>query len=166
MSKIFYPSELIKFAIEKEQQSYDMYKNLSEHVKNREVKEVCKLLMEQELNHEKFYEDLLNKIEDKQSPGVHEDNEYKEYMKVMIEESRVKEKEIIKFKLNYDQDFTTGKIKEILDYAIEREKDSILFYVGLKPMVDKSFYDQIDHIISEEGNHIVMINNLKHVLKV
>ena len=41
------------------------------------------------------------------------------------------------------------------------EKDSILFYVGLKNYTAVDVHEQIDAIIKEEARHIVMLTNLK-----
>jgi len=59
-------------------------------------------------------------------------------------------------------DALTGSetMADILTTAIELEKKSILFYVGLKPMVPpKLGVDKIDAIIAEEGTHIVQLNS-------
>jgi rubrerythrin len=48
---------------------------------------------------------------------------------------------------------------DILQKAIGFEKDSILFYLGMREMVPKRLgKDNIDHIIREEMRHIVLLN--------
>jgi len=57
-------------------------------------------------------------------------------------------------------DALTGSetMADILKIAIELEKKSILFYVGLKPLVPpKLGSDKIDTIIAEERSHIVQL---------
>ena len=49
----------------------------------------------------------------------------------------------------------------IFDYAIEREKDSILFYMALKDFVSPEIKDHINKIIIQEGKHIAMILTIK-----
>jgi len=50
-------------------------------------------------------------------------------------------------------------IAQILRKAIELEKESIIFYLGMKEMVPKRLgKDKIEHIIKEEMNHIVILN--------
>ena len=49
--------------------------------------------------------------------------------------------------------------RDILTFAIERERDSIMFYVGVKGLVPKKLgTDKIDRIIEEEMGHVVLIN--------
>jgi len=59
-------------------------------------------------------------------------------------------------------EYFTGKetAETILKMAIEREKDSIIYYIGMKEVVTEDFgKDRIDSIIREEMSHIVYINN-------
>ena len=64
-------------------------------------------------------------------------------------------------------DSLTGEetVEKILNTAIELERKSILFYVGLKDMVPARFgQDKIDHIIDEEKSHVaVLAKHLKTV---
>ena len=51
------------------------------------------------------------------------------------------------------------KMADIVTTAIGLEKESILFYVGLKDMVPLKYgRDKIEEIISEERRHIVQLN--------
>ena len=51
------------------------------------------------------------------------------------------------------------KITEALKAAIEKEKDSIAFYEGLKDfIVDRNDQDKVDAIIKEETHHIKILN--------
>jgi rubrerythrin len=65
------------------------------------------------------------------------------------------------FKLNVDIDaFFTGEetLEDILHKAIGFEKDSIVFYVGIRDLVPEDLgKDQIDRIIKEEKQHIVIL---------
>jgi rubrerythrin len=50
---------------------------------------------------------------------------------------------------------------DILSMALQKEKDSIVFYHGLKDFVRaKAGKDQIDRIIKEEMRHVVTLNDL------
>ena len=54
----------------------------------------------------------------------------------------------------------TGKesLKEILQLALNAEKNSICFYIGLKDLVpSESGKKQVDHIIKEEMGHIAVL---------
>jgi len=59
-----------------------------------------------------------------------------------------------------DEYFTAKETAEdILKMAIEREKNSIIFYLGIKEAVAKDFgQDRIDSIIKEEMSHIAYLS--------
>ena len=60
-------------------------------------------------------------------------------------------------------DALTGKetMKEILEIALGLEKESILFYVGLREMVPPEYgRDRLDDIIKEEQRHVIQISSL------
>jgi rubrerythrin len=50
-------------------------------------------------------------------------------------------------------------LDDVLLWAIDREKDSVVFYIGMKEMVPPAFgRDRIDLIVKEEMNHIAWIS--------
>ena len=64
-------------------------------------------------------------------------------------------------------DALTGdeSIEEIIDIAIGLEKESILFYLGLRDFVPPEYgQDKLDRIIREEQRHIVQLNGFRKKL--
>lgn len=64
-------------------------------------------------------------------------------------------------------DSLTGKesLAEIIDIAIGLEKESILFYIGLKDMVSPKYgQDKLDKIIAEERKHVIELSALRKKL--
>jgi len=62
----------------------------------------------------------------------------------------------------------TGKetIEDSFRMALEREKDSVIFYLGIKDMVSENLgRDKIDGIIKEEMNHVTIISKELAALK-
>lgn len=65
-------------------------------------------------------------------------------------------------------DALTGEesILEIIDIAIGLEKESILFYLGLKDLVPSSLgQDRVFEIIDQERQHIVQLNGFRKKLQ-
>ena len=57
-------------------------------------------------------------------------------------------------------------MEEILKAAITAEKDSIVFYLGMKKAVPERLgSDKVDEIIEEEMRHITMLSEQLLVLK-
>lgn len=51
-------------------------------------------------------------------------------------------------------------LKDILRFAIEREKESVLFYLGLKKLVPTELgKSRVDEIIDEEMSHIILLTD-------
>ena len=151
MATLFYINEVVNFAIEREQESYDLYKELAEKVEKQEAKEIFQTLMEEERKHKMFYSAFLAGVEEKRTPGAPEGEEYDAYMRALIDARRtVKEPTI-----------DISNIQEVLDFAIAREKDAVLFYVGLENYVPEKDRPTVKSIIKEEGNHIVKLTALK-----
>ena len=59
----------------------------------------------------------------------------------------------------FEKTIDLGSMKEILKSAIEAEKDSIVFYLGMKDVVPDSLgKKRIDDIIREEMSHIRLLS--------
>jgi rubrerythrin len=55
--------------------------------------------------------------------------------------------------------------KVILDSAIQREKDSIIFYEGIKAMVPEKFgVKRLDEIIGQEMGHVIILTRHREKL--
>jgi rubrerythrin len=155
MSKIFKLAEIINFAIEKEEDSYKLYEVLQDKVQDEEMKEFFQVLMDEETKHRDFYLDFLNKIEKKQTPIKGFNDEYDLYLQELIKSSRMKSV----FCRDVEKSLETT-----LDFAIEREKESILFYNGLKYYVDEVDLKSVEFIIKEESKHIIKLLKIKREL--
>lgn len=155
MSKVFYLSEIVKFAIEKEIESEELYQKLAEKATKPDAKALFEFLLGEEKRHESIYKTMLTTVKEEQTPGIKDDSEYFDYMQEMINSSRVATS-ITSEQLNIPL--------IAVEFAIGREKDSVLFYVGLKNFVLDADKAKVDQIIKEEGHHIALLSKLKSVL--
>lgn len=152
MAKVFYINEILNFAVEKEQESFELYKKLHDLSPDSQMKEIFKELMNQEKQHELFYKDMLSHIKDDGKSGLIEDGTYQLYMKELIQRS--KQESLLSNIDLADHD-------KALNFGIAREKDSILFYVGLKNFISNESKSMIDKIIGEEVKHMVLLAKMK-----
>lgn len=157
MSKIFYLSELLKFAIERETQSFDLYTQMADQTKDPELKVLFDTLAEQETKHKMFYTSMLEHTPKEASPKVKpQGDEYTDYIKNLIASQRTVKPLSIEQLHNPIQ---------LLDYAISREQDSVLFYTGLKHYVPKDAHEKVDVIINEEMKHAAILTKVKEKYK-
>ena len=63
--------------------------------------------------------------------------------------------------VSYSQELSGEEtVEELLEIAVKAEKDSIVFYVGLKDFVPSRVgKDNVQNIIKEEMQHLVTLNN-------
>lgn len=152
MSKVFYFNEIIKFAIEKEEESMALYKKLAEKIDDTDAKQLFLKLEGEEKKHKLFYSDMLDKDLHEELPEFLVGDDYDAYMRELIATSRLAVLPEIK----------KENLKSILDYAVLREKESVIFYVGLKNYLDPSMQSKIDLIINQEAMHAAVILSFKH----
>jgi len=152
MSKLFYLSEIIQFAIEKEKESFALYEGLASKATAPESKKLFHMLMQEEQKHEDFYTKMLSHVSEERSPGAPHDAEYQSYLQELIASSRKAVKPL--------EDVLTNT-KDAIVYAIDRERDSIVFYIGLEHFVSSEEQAKVHAIAREEAKHMAMLINLK-----
>jgi len=148
MATLFHLSEVLKFAIEKEKESKDLYEHLARDASTTGLKTFFTKLAQEETQHEKFYEKMMS-MTSKWSPSQ-DSEEYDAYMRELIASSRT---------VPVLSDFTNLKL--VLDYAIAREKDSVLFYSGLVDYLSPADREGIYAIIREEVRHVAMLSEMR-----
>jgi len=147
MTTLFHLSEILKFAIEKEQESQALYVHLAQATTNEKLKKTFTELAQAEKQHEKLYEQMMHTTEKWSS--TQDTAEFDDYMRELIASSRTS--------------VATPSLADMhaaLNYALAREKDSILFYAGLANYVPPKDRENIHAIIREEVKHATILNKL------
>jgi rubrerythrin len=109
-----------------------------------------------EHNHEFIFQEMRKTVseEEKAQNTFDPDDEANMYLQTMAESHGFEGKVSINKKL-------TGKesIKDILEIALEAEKESVVFYFGIKSFVpDNAGKDKVEAVIKEELGHIATLN--------
>ena len=155
MGNIFASSEVLEIGIQIEKNGRDFYATMSGQTKNAKAGEIFKFLAGEEEKHIKIFQGILAKLEKYQPQGLDADDYYA-YMNALAGESvfmqKDKGKEIAR-EIKND--------KEAIDIGIGAEKDSIVFYEGMKKVVPG--YDQkiVDEVIAQEQGHLGQLLDLK-----
>ena len=102
----------------------------------------------------KFYEEVLSTIENYQ-PRENYPGEYFSYLRSYADNIIFSQKE---FDRKLD---TITDVMSALDFAINAEVSSILYYQEIKNIVPQSKHQQIDQIVDEERKHFVMLSEMK-----
>ena len=156
MSIKFNIDEIFKIAIQIEKNGAVFYKKASEIASDKALKEKLISLADMELDHQRTFSALHKELsENKQIATTYDPyNEGILYLKA--------------FASGYVFDLQAeplkmlaglGSIERILKAAIGLEKDSIVFYLGIKKVVPPDFgKDKIEKIIAQEMEHIRLLS--------
>jgi len=152
MQKRFNAREVFEMAIGIEKNGEIFYTRASEIFDDHKVKSMLTGLASMEAEHEKVFmsmRDELTKNEEYNS-GLDPDDLAVLYLRAMISG------EVFDAMAPLDG---TERLRDVLRRGIEAEKDSIVFYTGLKGIVPEVLgREKLNKIIEEEMRHIVILS--------
>ena len=147
--------DVVNFAIRIEENGERFYREAAEIITNQPVKKLFERLAQEETGHRKIFEKLLSGLGDYQPPETYE-GEYFAYLKDFIDG-----KAVFNDHPKIGQLARASSIAGTLDFAIQREMDSILYYQEIEKFVDSGHADTIDLIIDEERMHFAFLSKLR-----
>lgn len=156
MSITFSANEIFEMAEELERNGSRFYRQAAESFKEPAKQQLLLSLAEMEDMHELTFEAMRNHLTDaeREVDTFDPDDEAGMYLRAMADGHVFDLSQPPAEKLTGNESFT-----DILKIAIDCEKDSIVFYLGLKDLVPaKEGKDKIDAIIREEMGHISLLN--------
>jgi len=158
MSHDFNVDEVFEMAEQVERNGAKFYRDAALNIDDEGAKKLLNEFAEMEDEHEKTFAALRSELKDgdKQRTVFDPEGESALYLRALADTRVFFKKEI-----------DTTSLKEILKAALTAEKDSIVFYLGMKDLVpEKLGKDKIDHIIREEMGHIKLIGGKLKAFKV
>jgi rubrerythrin len=150
MSYDFNADEIFEMAEQMERNGAKFYRDAAETAADSANKELLTGLSKMEEAHEKMFKSLRAELTaaEKASTVFDPSGEAALYLRALVDSRVFFKKEI---------DVTS--MVEILKSAIEAEKDSIVFYLGMKEGVPQNLgKDRIEAIIKEEMGHIRLLS--------
>ena len=151
---IFAPDEVLKLAIEIENNGKEFYESMAIKVKEEDLKKLLDFLAQEEEKHRKIFEEMLENLGETEIVEAYS-GEYQAYMKALSDECVFTQK-ILKEKI--ERGFENPE--QLLDFALRVEKDSIILYTEMKQHVLRN-QSALDKIIEEERKHFIMLSELK-----
>jgi rubrerythrin len=163
MSITFNVDEIFEMAAEIERNGAKFYRQAADNAQDKTVKKMFTDLAAMEDGHEKIFAAMRKGLaaEMKEPSAYDPDNQVVKYLQTMADFHG------IEGKAGPTQKFT-GKesLEEILKAALQAEKNSIAFYVGIKDLVsEKKGRDKVQGIIIEEMMHVSTIGGILQSLK-
>ena len=155
MGNIFAGSEIVELGIQIEKNGKDFYDTLAKQSKNEKAMEIFKFLAGEEEKHIAVFQKILDSV-NKYEPPESYPGEYFAYMNALASEhvftQRDKGRETAK-RVTSDQ--------EAVELGIGFEKDSIIFYEGMKRVAPEYDRNVIDGLIMQEQGHLRQLSDLK-----
>jgi rubrerythrin len=156
MAVTFNVDEIFEMAEQIENNAGKFYREAAEKASDNTVRKMFLDLAMMEDSHLRIFQEMRKQLgpAEKESGTFDPDNEAVLYLQAMADSRGTEGKKGPADKL-------TGKesIREILEIAVGAEKNSVVFYTGLKDLVDvKAGKDKVEAIIKEEFGHLVVLN--------
>lgn len=156
MGDQFNAEEVLKMAEQIEHNGQEFYRKASEAVDDFEVSRLLLDLAEWEKGHEALFASMRNDLgrDEKRQTAIDPYCEAALYLKAMAD-NHVFRQQTGEYLAKFEEDKSTG---EIIDLAIQFEKDSLLFFLGLERLVSPRLgKDRVYDIIDEEIGHIAYL---------
>ncbi|BBO69264.1 rubrerythrin [Desulfosarcina alkanivorans] len=150
MSYDFSADDVFDMAEQIEKNGAAFYRKAADNVTDADAKTFLSDLAAMEEDHEKTFSIMRNQLsgEEKAQTVFDPDGEAASYLKALADTRIFFEKEI-----------DTTSMQAILKAAILAEKDSIVFYLGMKDLVPEGLgQSRLDDIIKEEMSHIKLLS--------
>ncbi|WP_153448638.1 ferritin family protein [Vibrio algicola] len=145
----FNANEVLIMAEEIEKQSCDFYVKAAEQVESQENRDFLLKLASFEFTHKSFFKELRAELgcNEKEAPVFDPNNEASAYCRSFAQIQSL-----------FDGDADFNDMLSILKFAINKEKDAILFYSRIKEFVPEvKGSEKLDEIIAEEHSHIKIL---------
>ncbi|MDD5432579.1 MAG: ferritin family protein [Candidatus Omnitrophica bacterium] len=158
MGNIFAVSEIVEIGIQIEKNGKDFYNALSNRLDNAKIRDVFKYLAGEEEKHIVVFQKILGGIE-KYEPVESFPGENLSYINALASEYIFTKKDKgVEAAKNLKTD------KEAVDKGVEFEKDSIVFYEGMKKLIPDYDIKVIEELIKQEQSHLLQLLELKSKL--
>jgi rubrerythrin len=158
VSIAFYGNELINIAIGIEKRGIAFYDVIARSTKNAAARDIFRYLVEMEQDHVKIFEQMLKEGENQETAETYA-GEYAAYLQALVDSAVFTDEKATSELANQAENDSSA-----VELGISAEKDSILFYYGMRELMPKQREQTLDKIIAEEKLHLKQLIELKKKL--
>ncbi len=147
----FNADEIFEMAEQMERNGIKFYTTAAESVSDSDAKKLLLEFADMEREHEKIFAKMRKSLSsgEKESTVFDPEGEAVHYLRALADT-----------RVFFDKTIDVSSLENILKDAIQAEKDSIVFYLGMKEAVPESLgKGKLDNIIKEEMGHIRMLSS-------
>jgi rubrerythrin len=146
----FNADEIFEMAGQMERNGIKFYTTAAESISDHDAKNLLLEFAAMEKEHEKIFSEMRKELssQEKKSTVFDPEGDAAHYLRALADTRVFFEKKI-----------DVSSLENILKDAIQAEKDSIVFYLGMKEAVPEGLgKSRLNHIIKEEMGHIRMLS--------
>ncbi len=157
MAYDFNADDIFEMAEQIESNGVKFYQETAKRTDNEALKKLLNHLADMEVLHQNTFKSLRKELSGQEKAAtVFDPND----------ESTLYLQSLVNSRVSFEPEIQASTLEETLKGAIESEKDTIVFYLGIKEAVPQGFgKDQIDKIIKEEMLHIRILSQELNKLK-
>ena len=165
MSITFNAFEIFEMAEHIERNGVKFYRKAAQGISDRDVHQTLLGLADMEAEHEETFAGMRKQLSDsdqaRELKVFDPENELALYLQAMADGH------VFDLRKDPSEQLTgTETVEDILKLGINAEKDSIVFYLGLRNFVPvRAGRDKVEAIIKEEMGHIAVLNRRFPALK-
>jgi rubrerythrin len=154
MSISFNVDEIFEMAEQIEQNGAGFYREAARKTGDKTTQKMFMNLASMEDGHLKIFQDMRKQLDasDKEPTTFDPDDQAALYLQAMADSHGIEGKKDRQTKLTGSE-----TIREILEIAVNAEKNSIVFYTALRDIVSAAGRDMVDSIIAEELGHLAVL---------
>jgi rubrerythrin len=154
--KVFDPADVAIFAIRIEENGERFYRYAATIAEDEDSRYLFNFLADEEIKHKNYFQSVLSRLE---AVGGFNFETYRgEYMQYVQD---YLDRKVI-FNKKAEEEFSgINDILSAVNFAMDRESDSILYYSEIKNLVPKDQHPKIDQIIEEERRHFLKLSNFR-----
>jgi rubrerythrin len=167
MTYDFNADEIFEMAEQIEINGANFYRKMADNISDAAIRQLFLDFAAMEDDHRKVFADMRATLskQERESRVFDPEGESAQYLQALADLRVFDKKAEEAFSLS-DGLNEPEKLREVFWGAISREKESIVFYLGLKGLVpEKLGRNKIDDIIQEEMKHLRLLTNKLKTLK-
>lgn len=154
MAEFFKAADVVEAAVRIEQQGQIFYRQAAQAAKNPDARDFFLFFAQEETRHEQVFRDLLSRVGQVELPAWSTDEEYSQYLQVLIDSHAIFSPDLKKR--------LQGAADEIeaIRLAMGFEKDTILFFKEMEELVPESEKRFVRQCIDEERSHLRKLSSM------
>ena len=151
----FEAGDVFEVALQIEKHGERFYRHAVNLTDDPKMKEVFSFAADEEAKHRKLFEAMAAKVEKDYKPPESYPGEYCNYVRAYADNLVFPEEKM-------EAQFSAIRnMEDAVEFAIQKEIESILYYLEMKNFVPASQHEEVDRIIEEERKHYLNLSDLK-----